>query len=57
MFARALPGASSPIRKPQEKFGKGGHEKEEEERDRNNLTKTLNSLEGGRGMEEDKYVL
>ena len=32
MFARALPGASSPIRKPQEKFGKGGEKEEEEER-------------------------
>jgi len=27
-----LPGASSPIRKPQEKFGKGGEKEEEEER-------------------------
>ena len=27
------------------------------ERDRKNLTGTLNSLEGARGMEEDKYVL
>jgi hypothetical protein len=32
VFARALPGASSPIRKPQEKFGKGGEKEEEEER-------------------------